>query len=1033
MLAEPLLKPYPKSFPDLLVDYCEQIAGAKAKNVHHDQRRALFMDFLRKGFFVEAQEVELEHKVKVAQVRGFIDALYHTTIFEFKTDMERERAAGLSEIRTYLQSRSGPEDYITVLTDGEVFESYQWNEGDIERIDSFRLLAGKPLEAYLKIDQFCTSEKPRQPTSSDIVVSFGPFSAVYRKAASLMKTLYERVSHVPSVLTKMREWNRLLAKVYGSELGYADLFVTHTYLVVLSRLMVAQALFPREARNTEAYRGLMSGGYFVRKNLPNLAEPDFFSWALDTPGEQDFLGLLGRLEKHVGKFKFGSTSEDILKELYQELVDPADRHDLGEYYTPDWLAELTLDRIGYQGGTLLDPSCGSGTFLMAAVRRLRAAGLAKRNLVEAVSRDLAGIDIHPLAVLMAKANLLLALGADARGHVGQIRLPVFMADTLQTELDESRGFLKIPAAAKRVFHLPLASIDRSTEELDAMVEEMQHFAEIAAEPGGDLVAAKAGLMKKFPFHHDEAFLWRQNLEVATKLMRDKKNSIWAFILKNAYRPVFIRRRKVEYVVGNPPWLSYRYIKDPDYKTRVREIATDLGLVARKSAHLLTQLDLSTIFYRHCEKDFLAKGGKMGMVLPRSVIIGAKQHAAFQQQGGFSMILDCEGVQHLFNVPACVLLKLEHAVKGDAIPCEVFSGSLQTRNQSWDRAKKSLFVHKATHEFVTHEIRSPWYRDRALQGATLVPRAFWFVELDPKASPNPQVPYLRTAEETLNEAKDLWKKHKVSLSGQIESPFLFFTVLAKGLIPFGICRREPVFLPIRKNRDGSVGVVDASELLAEGLRCASSWLLNAEKLWLKHRSKGNTRSLAQWINYHGKLASQNLAQKHVVIFNASGTNLTAACVDTSPGQVVNEIPTNGFIADAKTYYLYLDSRDHADYLCAVLNSEKVMEAVKATMPRGLMGERDIHRRPFEVCEIPRFDPNIKLHLDIAALGEKCRKKAAKVAEKMTGRLGRVRQDMRLYLDLEIGEINRLVAHLLKQQSARPKKRSLIPPPSELSLF
>jgi hypothetical protein len=130
---------------------------------------------------------------------------------------------------------------------------------------------------------------------------------------------------------------------------------------------------------------------------------------------------------------------------------------------------------------------------------------------------------------------------------------------------------------------------------------------------------------------------------------------------------------------------------------------------------------------------------------------------------------------------------------------------------------------------------------------------------------------------------------------------------------------------------------------------------------------------------------------------------------------------------------MDSVAHADYLCAVLNSTVVMETIKETMPKGLMGERHIHRRPFEVCEIPLFDPQLELHREIAALGETCRKKASKVAEKMAGSLGRVRQEMRLYLAPEIQRINHLVGRLLKGQKARPKKSSVIPPLGQLPLF
>ena len=43
--------------------------------------------------------------------------------------------------------------------------------------------------------------------------------------------------------------------------------------------------------------------------------------------------------------------------------------------------------IGYQGGKLLDPSCGSGGFLFAAVQRLKASGLKGKKLIKAVAEE----------------------------------------------------------------------------------------------------------------------------------------------------------------------------------------------------------------------------------------------------------------------------------------------------------------------------------------------------------------------------------------------------------------------------------------------------------------------------------------------------------------------------------------------------------------------------------------------------------------------------------------------------------------------
>ncbi len=93
----------------------------------------------------------------------------------------------------------------------------------------------------------------------------------------------------------------------------------------------------------------------------------------------------------------------MLKALYESLIDPAQRHDLGEYYTPDWLAAKLTRAVVTAPLTqrVLDPACGSGTFLFHAVRHLLAAadaaGWPKRDALRACCSLIHGMDIHPVA------------------------------------------------------------------------------------------------------------------------------------------------------------------------------------------------------------------------------------------------------------------------------------------------------------------------------------------------------------------------------------------------------------------------------------------------------------------------------------------------------------------------------------------------------------------------------------------------------------------------------------------------------------
>lgn len=110
---------------------------------------------------------------------------------------------------------------------------------------------------------------------------------------------------------------------------------------------------------------------------------------------------------------------DWFKPLHHRLFPKTLRHLLGEYYTPDWLADHILDLVGFNGRNrwhLLDPACGSGTFLLRALQRMiDASGTpapttqSDRKLLVQLAAQLRGFDLNPLAAMTATANLRIAL------------------------------------------------------------------------------------------------------------------------------------------------------------------------------------------------------------------------------------------------------------------------------------------------------------------------------------------------------------------------------------------------------------------------------------------------------------------------------------------------------------------------------------------------------------------------------------------------------------------------------------------------
>ncbi len=128
---------------------------------------------------------------------------------------------------------------------------------------------------------------------------------------------------------------------------------------------------------------------------------------------------------------------DLFGPFYMSLFPKQVRHALGEHYTPAWLADHVLDQVGFDGtarGRLLDPTCGSGVFLLLALDRLRRGRGGRADLAEILGR-VVGMDVNDLAVLAARANYLLAV-RDLLGPGKQVAIPIHLRDVVRHEPPE---------------------------------------------------------------------------------------------------------------------------------------------------------------------------------------------------------------------------------------------------------------------------------------------------------------------------------------------------------------------------------------------------------------------------------------------------------------------------------------------------------------------------------------------------------------------------------------------------------------------
>jgi SAM-dependent methyltransferase len=1042
--------------------YLEKLKDLRVRGASEDSIRDAFLTFLRQTFprIEQAEPILLERHIPALRVRGgYADALYGDLVFEFKRQVDAQsRVEGCEELSRYLNNQRRPERYFGILTDGEALEVYSRRGNELAKVDTMSLAATPADQARLWLDCYLFHEKNLQPTANDVALRFGERSATFWHSLRILDQLWRQVGTSPALQTKFTEWESLLSIVYGSAVGDEALFLRHSYLALFARLLGFVA-FERRAPAREELPGIVTGATFRAMGLENFVENDFFAWVSEAGSGGEAEALLHSIATRLtAAYDLGAIREDLLKELYQELVDPQTRHDLGEFYTPDWLAEMTLREAGFppekgKGAAppaLLDPACGSGTFLFTAVRLLRERGWKGETLVDFCMEHVAGVDVHPLAVTIAKTNLLLALGEDVRAYEGPVTLRVYMADTLSwvdhqtthpevavpVEVDQiaKRSGKEKPRGLPRAFGLPTA-LAAHADGLHAAVDAVLEF----ADPNLGEAEAKSGFAQRLAnlnIPGNQTHQWEANLDLMRWLLRPPAtDSVWRFILKNAYQPQMLAQRKFPFVVGNPPWLAYNRIKRRDYQERVKEQVFAYRLLDKREVHLFTQMELATLFFAFCSDRYLARDGTIAFVMPRSVLTGAKHHRKFQRRyvRACRLLIDCEEVAPLFNVPACDLISARAGVLSArsaddevrAVPTLHLSGELPSRNASYEEARARLQTTRSEYAPRGTTEASP-YLDQMVQGTSLAPRCAWFVTPPAIARTiNPRRPYLVTDASTERHAKPPWKG--VRIEGSVESDYLFATLLSDNMVPFGWRQLSLVALPLATTETGTGQLLDAGAVIRRGTVGMYGWLRKAEAVWQQHRKAES--QLVAYINWQNKLTRQRPSGVMKLLYGKSGTHLCACVVDArQPDDFkVHTLPVRGFIADYVTYRFETKTVAEAHYLCAVLNAPCVDEGIKPFQTKGAFGarsgkgERDIHRRPFEVLPIPRFSNKDDRHKELARTSQRCHRKVAEFfAEadepRRTARIGPLRTQLRReLLQEELAAIDQIVVDVL----ARPR--------------
>lgn len=942
-----------------------------ASRPRHEALRGLITELLREGF--GAAFSELQHERYLVDNSGRIDVAWGATVIELKSDLRREERDVVARMPDYLMdaSRAAPgRTTVGLATDGATLIAYTLDRDTLRQIGRYEVDIDHPERMLSWLEPLLSPVPEVMPTPMAVALTFGRYSLAFGRAHAELQRMWSEIGGHPEVRLKRDLWNGLLRQVYGDDVGTDALFLQHTYLTILVKAIAARVLDLAVGDPAD----MLSGRLLETEGIRGAVEADFFDWPLMATGGED---LVRSLAAETIRFRLRDVEVDVLKSLYESLIDPDERHDLGEYYTPDWLAaRVVAAAIPHPlDQRVLDPSCGSGTFLFHALRRLIAAGREARlppdQIVAACAERVFGIDVHPVAVALARVTWLLALGDLVRDRPPTLSVPVFMGDSMQWSLRP------LGASAEVLVDVPPndpplripAGLASDHNLFERALEELNRGLDTLAEPE----AVRDAIARAGATAEDAALLGRTFAQLK-QLFLDGRNHIWTFILRNLLRPVWLSHpdHRADVLIGNPPWIVYRHLS-ADMKERLRDALQSYGLWVGGS--LATHQDMFALFWARGAERYLRDGGALALVLPYAALNapvfagirdGDMRHVRVAITGGWGL----ERVWPIFGAQSgssttstCVLFGQRDRAGPPPAEIDRWVGILPRRDASEVEAAEALEHARAAWPKARTLIAASPYRRHFRQGASLSPRRFFLVEHAAvgRLASRREAPRVRGRVGNLD--KRPWTTVEPP-EGPVERTFVRRIALGESIAPYRVLDVVTGVVPME---DGVILMSASAD--ARGHRGLAAWLRDAEGKWNEHSNKradGAPRvTLAQAVNHLQKLTAQITRPSIRVLYGKAGTRLSACWLEDED-----------VVVDTSAYWATVNSLEEAGYVCAVLNTEIVLNRVRELQPVGQRDPRHFDNLVWTL-PIPEFDAAEALHMDLAAAAMHAAEIAARV--------------------------------------------------------
>ena len=836
---------------------------------------------------------------------------------------------------------------------------------------------------------------------------------------------------------KRQLWRSLLAAALGvaveEQADLDELFLRHTYLSVVVGLAVQAAFgIPIVEQAENDAEALLSGRVFVEATgVGGVVESDFFAWPVEVGGD----AWLRAIARRIARFEWERAEYDVARILYESVIPADDRRRLGEYYTPDWLAREIVDTVVTDplNQRVLDPACGSGTFIFAAVRKYLAAARAGRrdpsSALDGLLNHVFGIDVHPVSVHLARATWTFAardaleLARDAGSDV-DVTVPIYLGDSLQLRT-QTQDMFGTQTVTIEIPDDPVSGLERNRilEFPRALVEQADWFdglmTRLAAEieAGGDpaLALYDADISESGP----EREMLDRTAATLQQLHAEGRDHIWAYYTRNLVRPLALAKDQVDVLVGNPPWLTYNR-SDAIVRSEL-ETQSKARYQIWAGGRYATHQDIAGLFFVRCIDLYLKQGGAAAMVLPHSAL-QAGQYTKWRSGDWGDVHIDftvnrpwdLERIEpnSFFPVPSCVAFARK--LGGDQ-RAKRFSN----RASRWRGPAGGPFERESVPLVDTSGPFASPYGERARQGATIVPRALFFVNVEESRVTIRATNTVVTSPRRSSQEKPPWKTLDLSeLQGKaIEAEHVVDVHLGKTVAPFVLLEPWKAVLPVSWS-SGELQMAKDNEAFhgiderTLGPNTRRRWR-RMNELWDRYKSPNNKLHLLGRLDYMGNLSAQRISD-----YSSHDIRLALTTSGRPTAAVLTDLES---IIDHKLYAVRCRTMGEANYLTALINSDRTAQAVVGLMSKGQFGARDLHKHIWRL-PIPGYDDTNTLHREIAEAAVEAAQgaeavlrdvQAQRAAKGKATSITIVRREIRAWLAAshEGARVERLVAQLL----------------------